>query len=97
MMGLSVGVLNSIQNIGQAISPLIVGLILDNNKTHLNIGFKYINIEMGIISSLYFLILLVWSVKIYYRQSRIERLLASSKKKSHCDPIPFKSKSAKKI
>eukprot|EP00347_Sterkiella_histriomuscorum_P014054 403362335 len=70
-LGFGVGLVNSAQNIGQAIAPIMIGIILDQSQDDKMLGFRQISYFMAFITLTFFIILLCWSVQIYTREKSV--------------------------
>ena len=69
-LGFGVGLVNCAQNIGSAVAPLTVGVILDAYKPDQVQGFTGVNYFMAFISLTFFLILLVWSTQVWVKSRK---------------------------
>eukprot|EP00347_Sterkiella_histriomuscorum_P008166 403346132 len=83
-LGFGVGLVNSAQNIGQAIAPIMIGVILDQNLEDKSYGLRQISYFMAFISLTYFIILLCQGMfsKIGYSKDKQPRKFSFNKKES---------------
>ncbi|CDW80086.1 major facilitator superfamily protein [Stylonychia lemnae] len=71
--GFGVGLSNSAQNLGNSISPILIGMILDNQDKESNSlanGYQQISLLLGFESLAFLSILAMWSIQLMTRKSR---------------------------